>query len=261
MNATAQWIFQQGNAAHPDVDLSVKAIAEWLDAQSMDAQVEHPADLYLALACAARVPSAIAVLEHQFLAALDPHVMRIDPSPTFVDEVKQRLRERLLVGAAPRMFAYRGRGPLGAWLRVAVVRLAIDLSRAEAADGARSADADLATHVLNPELRLIAAEHRPLIEASLRAAVAQLTARERNVLRMHFANGWNFSRIARTYQVHRATVIRWVESIRARLLDKLTRDVGSRLNLSFDQLRSLAGGLRSQIDANLSQLSRDVDQA
>ena len=50
---------------------------------------------------------------------------RIDSSSQFVDEVKQGLRERLLVGPPPRIAEYSGSGPLGGWLRVVSVRLAI----------------------------------------------------------------------------------------------------------------------------------------
>jgi RNA polymerase sigma-70 factor (ECF subfamily) len=195
-------------------------------------------------------------MEGRFLSAVGGFVARINPSPAFADEVKQRLRERLLVGPSARIVEYRGEGPLGAWLRVASVRIAIDLSRSEGAVRI-GAGADVTTRAFDPELEAMSVEHRPLIEKALRAAVSRLTARERNVLRMYFVSGWNCARIGRSYRVHRATVTRWVADIRQRVLDQLVADVGHTLKLDLDQLRSLAALLDSQIDASLSGIGED----
>jgi RNA polymerase sigma-70 factor (ECF subfamily) len=51
---------------------------------------------------------------------------------TFVEEVLQALRRRLLVAepsAAPRIATYRGTAPLVTWMRAAALRVAVDLRR------------------------------------------------------------------------------------------------------------------------------------
>src|SRR5688572_31992928 len=65
---------------------------------------------------------------------------RVDRNAAFVDEVRQALRIRLLVGEAGRVRIddYMGRGPLRAWLGVAALRIALNLKRA-----ARPPSADL----------------------------------------------------------------------------------------------------------------------
>jgi RNA polymerase sigma-70 factor (ECF subfamily) len=249
-------ICREGAERFPQVVLPLEALVRRVRQGTPGAGTRWPADLYLAWCCAEGVPGAIAIFEREFLAEVDAFVARIDRSPAFADEVKQRLRERLLVGPSARIREYRGDGPLGGWLRVASLRIAIDLVRTSG----RQVEpiGDTATRALDPELRLVSAEHRALVEDALRQAVRQLTSRERNVLRMYFVSGWSFARIARSYRVHRATAMRWIGDIRRQLLDDLLAAVGGQLALDLDQLRSLVGVLRSQVDASLSGLGVEL---
>jgi RNA polymerase sigma-70 factor (ECF subfamily) len=257
MKNTVEIVFESGSAAWPEVHFGVEAVAQSLSAKTSAQELMHPADLYLALACAAGIPAALSIFERHLLSEVAAFVARINPSPAFADEVRQRLRERLLVGPSARIAEYRGNGPLGAWLRVASVRIAIDLLRADGATRATPIH-DVATRALDPEFGYIAATHRPMLEDALRKAVTNLTTRERNVLRMYFVNGWTFARIGRSYRVHRGTVTRWVADIRQRLLDQMLAELGDKLSLSINQLRSLAGLLGSQVDAGLSGLGKEL---
>ena len=57
--------------------------------------------------------------------------------------MRQRLRERLFVGSdgePARLASYSGRGPLGTWVRIAAIRLALNLRRSER-DASLRADA------------------------------------------------------------------------------------------------------------------------
>src|SRR6516162_686902 len=65
------------------------------------APVEHGTDLYLACACARGDTAAIALLDRRLLPRIDKAVARIDPSPTLIDDVRQEVRCRLLVGPSP----------------------------------------------------------------------------------------------------------------------------------------------------------------
>ena len=69
-------------------------------------------------------PIAHQVLETDILSQVPQFIARIDGSAQVVDEVRQLLRERLLVKRGeqlPRIAEYAGLGPLGAWVRVARV--------------------------------------------------------------------------------------------------------------------------------------------
>ncbi len=245
-------IIEQGRASWPEVALPNDAVTRLLAGRPSAALPSHPADLYLAVACAEGVSSAIRVLEQQFLSAVGAFVARIDRSSQFVDEVKQRLRERLLVGPPPRISEYSGDGPLGAWLRVVSVRAAIDLKRI-GNDPLDTHDVSaVATQALDPELQLIRNEHRHAVERSLRNAIVKLSAQERNVLRMYFAGSWSLDQIGKVYGVHRATVCRWIGAIRERLLADLAGDLGATLGLGPDEIQSYTRMLRSRLDADLS---------
>jgi RNA polymerase sigma-70 factor (ECF subfamily) len=122
--------------AWPSVALDVDAFVAYLaDRMPRDGKVTeflrtlHIADLYLACGCASQLPAAIAAFERTHLAPVAAIIRRIDSSSDFVDEVRQRLRERLLVGTHRRISDYAGTGPLAAWVGVAATRLALNTRR------------------------------------------------------------------------------------------------------------------------------------
>ena len=65
---------------------------------------------------------ALAHFERLFLPAVDGYVGRLGLADAVVDDVRQELRIRLLVGEDPRIGQYSGRGPLAAWVRMAAIR-------------------------------------------------------------------------------------------------------------------------------------------
>jgi len=254
MRETAEQIVERGRAAWPQVPFEIEPVANRLSQSASEPAPAHAADFCLALACAEGVRAALTVFENEFLSEVDRFIARIDSRPDFCDEVKQQLRERLLLGERPRIAEFSGRGPLGAWLRIASIRLAIDLRR-----GAREIpDADVADEVIalsfDPELALMRAQHRSEMAEALRCSLSRLTAKQRNVLRMHFSSGWTLDRIGKCYRVHRATVMRWIDAAREQLLDDMSKELGDRLGLGLSEIRSLVGLLRSQIDVSLSGL-------
>src|SRR6185295_2269441 len=89
-------------------------------------------DLALALAAANGDAAAIEEIERTIVEPLPRTLSRLRPSPDLVDELRQELREKLLVGPRPKLLEYRGRGPLGAWARVVALRLAHDRARVRA---------------------------------------------------------------------------------------------------------------------------------
>src|SRR5262249_55263289 len=97
----------------------------------------HAADLHLACACALGKPRALESFERHCLTELSSVLSRFSHSTAFHDEVRQAVRERLFVskpGGRARIEDYGGRGALIGWVRVVVVRLAVDLLRAKGKD-------------------------------------------------------------------------------------------------------------------------------
>ncbi|HEX9105397.1 MAG TPA: sigma factor-like helix-turn-helix DNA-binding protein, partial [Polyangia bacterium] len=176
----------------------------------------HAGDLWLAYGCAVGDEAALGAFDRELLSQVGLLLARLQPTPQLVDEVCQRLREKLLVappGAQPRIVDYAGRGPLVAWVRVAAVRAALDLLRA----GGARADADVEPDDLaaaaassSPELDYLKQRYRPQFEAAFQDALRALDSEQRNVLRLHVLEGLNIEQIGALFKVHRSTVARWI---------------------------------------------------
>src|SRR5204863_6073946 len=109
--------------------LDAEAVARWARATAVDidALLTRGEELYLVAACVAQRPEAIAAFEKRFLAGLTTNVGRVALSHDQADELRQQLRVALLIGEQPKIGTFRGQGPLGAWVQVCAVRLALRL--------------------------------------------------------------------------------------------------------------------------------------
>ncbi|MFP2913549.1 RNA polymerase subunit sigma-70, partial [Pyxidicoccus sp. 3LFB2] len=75
-------------------------------------------ELFLAFACARGDARALEAFDTQVLSQLGAWLP--NETASFVDELRQLLRQRLLVPvgeAPPKLASYSGRGPLGQWVR------------------------------------------------------------------------------------------------------------------------------------------------
>ncbi|MDY7232141.1 sigma-70 family RNA polymerase sigma factor [Hyalangium rubrum] len=219
----------------------------------------HVTDLYLACACTEGLAAAQSVLDTRFLPKVDAAVARVEGSGNKAAEVRQRLRERLLIsedGRPPPLAGYQGTGPLVAWLRAAAVRTALNLRRSERRRARVEEEVLSEGPVVGGDLELdyLRQKHRVDFQAALAEALAALPARERTVLRLHFVEGLSLERIGAMYQTHKSTVSRWLARAREEVLAEVRRRLAERLQLSAEELQSLLRAIRSQLDASLSQL-------
>jgi RNA polymerase sigma-70 factor (ECF subfamily) len=247
-------LYERGKAAWPQITLELEAFAAHCAALEHGSHV----DLYLACACARRDPAALDAFERHVIAEVPAYVSRLDAGATFADEVRQRVRERLLVaspGEPPRIADYAGRGPLGAWVRIAATRIALDLLR-ERGD-ALAADEDLAPTLHDPALELVRERYADAYQAAIKLALSSLSSRERNVLRMHLVARFSIDAIGTTYRVHRATAARWIERAQDKVASETYRLLGEQLALSHSELDSIARVLVSQLHVSIGPLLSD----
>src|SRR5438876_233997 len=128
-------LYEVGRSAWPDLSLDRATFERFLEERvalgvAPEKTRAQAADLYLACACAHGAAGAVERFDRAHLAGLAAVVARVDPSPAFTDEVRQRLRTKLFVaeaGAIPKIAEYTGRGPLLSWVRVAALRTALNL--------------------------------------------------------------------------------------------------------------------------------------
>jgi RNA polymerase sigma-70 factor, ECF subfamily len=217
------------------------------------------AELYLALACVhAEDPgAAIAELDRRYLARVGDAVRSVDPSAAFLDDVKQRLREKLLLprtGREPALLGYSGTGPLSSWIKAAAVRTALNARRPAARDVGASAAGAIAISGADPELALLKNRHQKEFKEAFHAALAELTARERTLLKLHLVDGVTTDKLGRMYQVDKSTVSRWITRARSQVVEVARAALGRRLKLPSGELASLMKLVRSDLDLSLERV-------
>jgi RNA polymerase sigma-70 factor (ECF subfamily) len=218
-------------------------------------------DLFLSRAAALGDARAIAAIEAGPLAGAPEWLARYKLSDAEHDEVVQRVRERLFVGTPtrpPRIVDYAGRGPLGAWVRVLLVREAASERRRAREHDPIDEEAQRALVDQSPEQLLARARYQGAFDDALRGAFAALSAEERALFRFQFGKGLTLDQIAKVLGLSRATVARRIADARGRLWRALTDALRSRLQLSQPEVDALLVEWRSKLEVSLSGLLKET---
>jgi RNA polymerase sigma-70 factor (ECF subfamily) len=258
-------VVDAATSAWPDVMLSAESfvgrvahhcstddtLADWL-------RRVRAGDLFLATACADRVPNAIDTLDREFLASVPTFLARGGVRDIQADDVRQRVLERLFVGAA-KIGDYSGRGSLAGWLQIVTLRVAMDVKRLRTMPLADSAELeDLRLAGTDPELKLIKERYREPFKQALRAALGALTSEQRNLLKLHFVDGVTLDKLAGLFQIHRATVARRIAQARESVFDSVRNRLQAELGVTRDEFEELLTLLRSRLELSLSALMPDA---
>jgi RNA polymerase sigma-70 factor (ECF subfamily) len=255
-------IVATATGAWPGLRVTPEAFVAHLGARLARAEaldVVAAADLYLACACLAREEAAVRALDESIVEPLDSVLRRIGAPPEVSDEVLQRLREALLVGRPdrpPEIGDYAGRGPLRAWLRVMAVREATRALQKRRRDAASEDDAlvDALCPDPDPALAIVKQVHRRDLARALSAALESLPARDRTLLRHHLVDGLSSEQIGALHGVHRVTVTRWINKVRATLLSRMRKALTRELGISGREAESLMHLVQSQVDVSLERI-------
>lgn len=220
--------------------------------------------LYIACACADGNGSAIAALEAAYFDDATPSLRRMATSSSFVDDVKQAVREKLFVshdGLPAKITQFAGRGDLRTFVRVLMTREGLNLRRkarrevrlddAPHADGASFTGAD-------PELSHLKRIYGVEFERAFYDAIAELTSEERNLLRYHYLERLNIDQIGLACGVHRTSAARRLTKVRDSLVEATRRLVAQRLRLAEGEIASLLRLLESEIDVSLRRALEDA---
>jgi RNA polymerase sigma-70 factor (ECF subfamily) len=82
-------------------------------------------------------------------------------------------------------------------------------------------------------------------------ALADLQPRDRNMLRQHVVFGLALGEVARLNDVHRATVHRWLGTVRDQLRQRVRAELCRRLGVDDGDLSSIVRIVRSRLDLPL----------
>jgi RNA polymerase sigma-70 factor (ECF subfamily) len=261
LDGAVQEAIVAGRQAWPDVDLAPARFSAWVRERNIALEPlrAQGGDLFLACACALGADRALIRFDRTFLQTLRPTIARSALAPEQLDELRQQLRVRLLTGPNPRIASYQGHGPLGAWVRVAAARLALELSSgarlAAESDGAL-VDALVAAGV-DPELAAAKRQFHAEFRAALEQSLSALNAREKTLLRMHFLDHLNIDEMGTVFRVHRATVARWLVAIRRQVFDVVCQKLSLELSSSPSEVASLVRMVRSEVQVSIQRLLQD----
>ncbi len=255
-------LLAEARAAWPAITCDDQEFTRRISQMSSEgSELRHASGLYLACACAAGDAAALRHFDEEIVPGIDVALRKVDTSPAFADEVKQLLRDRLLVATGAevpaRIASYAGRGPLVTWVRVAAVRIALTIKDKQRREvpSTQSEIAFLAPDQapLDPGIAYLKRRYAAEFEAAFRDACARLSPRERTLLRLNFGDGLNIEQIGAVYAVHRATVARWIARARVQLLEQTRAALERDLKLSPSEFDSMVELVRSQIDISISQ--------
>jgi RNA polymerase sigma-70 factor (ECF subfamily) len=258
-SATAE-AFRAGQAAWPGVAISIEAFTAHVRGSGAGPGelAQHGADIYLACGCALGDRLALQLFDQRVLPRVVQHVARLRVKSEDLDEIRQILRMRLF--AHPRrIVGYAGRGSLVRWVRLVATRIALEDTRALRSEAAADEGHALATLIAGgdePELSLIRERLREPFQRALQESFADLAPRSRDILRMHYIEGMSFEEIGSVYDVHRATVARWLVGIRSAVVRGMSRRLWAGAEPSSSDLRSLIRALWNELDISLGQFLR-----
>jgi len=261
-------VLQQARAAWPTLVLPDRQFIEYLAERTPPSgnplqwlRTVQAADLYLCCECAAGNPEALAIFETKLLPQVVQAIASINSEGSFVAEVQQQVRRKLLVTeeSPPRIAEYAGFGPLVHWLRAVAVRTALNLRRSQGRQDIPVADESLLNLPQNAgdlELDYLKTRYRKDFTQAFGESLSLLSSEERNVLRLHFVEGLTLTQIGAAYQADKSTISRWITKARKSLLEHTREGLSKKFRLDSRELDSLMYLVQSQLDVSISALLR-----
>lgn len=217
----------------------------------------HTQDLYLACACAARMPSALIAFEAYCADEWRRARSKVSVSDAVAAETQQALRTRLFVSEEPgdeHIRRYSGSGALHAWYRTTAVRTLIDAARSASREPRSANDGDLDEHVamVDMELDYLKRNYRAEFKESFHTALRTLSTEERNLLRYQLLEQLTLEQIGRIYGVHLTSIGRRLQKLRQQLLRETREGLRGRLGIDEGELDSIMRLIGSRLDVSLS---------
>lgn len=261
MSKRLDGIIQECQASYPEIHFSAQDFASYLGecfAQkgSLDALDDFDYnELFLTKACAIGDRAALRTFDDAYIKPACGALRRMKMSEADIDDVVQRVREKLMwpQDNRIRLEDYAGKGDLRGFLRVVLVREALSLLRKKRPHDEADFDA-LADAQDDPELQFIKRKYRGEFKRSFAQASSQLTSRQRNLLRLHLVEKVTLEDLAKYYSVNRSSVVRWLKKARQALLTLTKNDLKQRLEIDSDEFEAMFSLIQSRLDISIHRL-------
>ncbi len=243
---------EHARAAWPDIELPdeplLRHLAEKLSEEAKTPEQVAPAlerlrvpELLLACACVGRDAGAIAAFEREYFGEIEAVWHRFHRLPLTLEDVQQRLREKLFLHEPPAVAGYAGIGELRSWVRAAALHMLLNISTRESREqptDERFFDAVVDADT-NAEAAYLKQACRTEFKQAFAASLDRLTSREKTLLRYAFGDGLSVDQIGAIFGVHRATAARWVAKARLRLVEETRAELVSSLHIGEGEAASI----------------------
>jgi len=267
-DAAVAALYERALAAWPDVAVVepqrfADAIARRLgDKAEASVVASLHFDVYIAIAAGDGDPEAARACEAIVGREVDFAAMRLRATPTQGDDIRSELRRLLFTGEdtrPPALSTFAGRGDLRGYARVMAARaLARRMQRDRREEELDSGVLDMLDPALDPEVAMLREHYREPVETAFEAALGELSARERAVLRFHLVDGWTIDQLAARYSTHRTTASRWLVGAREKLRLGIRARLSAQLLIGESQVDSIVA---QTSEADLAALRNSLDAA
>lgn len=262
MNADELWAQRYAAARQtwPDLRVGLPEFRAYVEERWPDPFEDRQvalSDLFLTCGCALGRPEAFAAFEQAYRGEIDAAAKRLGKLAPPVDDARQLIHERLLTSSPPKISEFRGRGSLKSWVKVVALRTLLNhRQRINGKEQPLESNSDLERLLPasdGPELAMMKEHYGTEVRAALRDCIAELSAKERTLLRLAFIEDATVDAIGAVYGVHRATAARWVQAAHRDLTTKVHRRLRERLRLNNTELESALRMIASGFDTSLSR--------
>jgi RNA polymerase sigma-70 factor (ECF subfamily) len=219
-------------------------------------------ELFLCCACLAGLPAAITELEKSFVGEAGRALGRLGLGAHERDEALQHARAKLLAGGPdgqPKLSQFSGQGSLAGWIRVVIVRSALNARRTERRHAPRDDDLlaqRIAGDADDPELAVVKARYGQSLAEAVAAAFRKLTSEQRNLLRMYVIDGLTLNDLGRMHAVDASTISRWLARIRGNLLAEARNQLLARHALRPSECDSVMRVVQGDLFVTVERLLR-----
>lgn len=207
----------------------------------------------VALACGLfhQHPLALGCFERRVAPKVRAALRKLGATEAEADEHLQATRTKLLVDdGGARLKSYRGLGSFDAFATTAAVRAWYSAHQKAKPAAEDDALAKLPAAV-DLERALARTGQQAHFAEAFRQALAELSPRERALLRLNLVDGASVDELAPMYAVSRATVARWLSAARTALQGRTVRALAQRTKLGGTELDGLMASLESGFDLSL----------
>ena len=201
-------------------------------------------------------PQSADRFEQMYVTAIRQRLMAMKLPAHQQDEVIQQTRVKLFTAddtLSPKIMRYAGDGKLTGLVVVTASRLALDMLRQPVP--VEHDDALMLATTVDPQLGFLKDHYRAAFATAVRETMAELAPRGRNLLRLHHLDGVGLEPLATMYQVHRATVVRWLADARNDIFIGARKRLGISLgNASASEVDSVIALLASRFEVSMRSI-------